>query len=362
MMWVVPVIACAVLQWMLLQTPILSPPLPAEGDALHFTYDGPQWIQATLENETFHLSKPPQEKQTAGHITVEGTGSALELKVTLLPHINRLQQALIEQRLNTAHVEIADVIGNWYSIRSNEPWDIRFKENVHTMDLSAGLRNFALSLGPLLWLPLIALHFNNMVMPAVDMTDEATRGTRETTQILPCSPAQVLSGKVLAVCTLGLIATGGQCFAMLLAIAHSMMLMLQSIPASLLASAQLNIVWPTPPSVWQLCLVALYWMPATLAHATVFTWGAHQAPTRTAKELVTLCIASVLICGSLLAASLSPQFAFWLPLINGPAVLTECFAETQSSVAVMTAGGLNLLVALGVLGWLKQQPNTGPTA
>ena len=56
MMWVVPVIACAVLQWMLLQTPVFSQPLSEQGDTLHLAYDGPEWLRAVIENDATRLT------------------------------------------------------------------------------------------------------------------------------------------------------------------------------------------------------------------------------------------------------------------------------------------------------------------
>lgn len=353
-MWVVPVIACAVLQWMLLQTPLLATALPDGDDPLRLTYEGPSWIQPLIENDTLALSIDANEPAD-GHIRAEGPQTDLALHVTLSPDLNPLQRVVIEKQLHTVRAELAKVVGSWYSIEADPSWDIRSDEGRQTMDLSGGLQGFTVSLGPLIWLPLIALHFNNMVMPAVDMTDEQTRGTDETTRLSPCSPAHILTGKMLAVCGLGLIATSGQCFAMLLAVGHSMMLMVQSIPDALLASDQLRVLWPEPPPMWSLCLVVLFWVPTTLAHAAVLTWGAHRVPSRTAKELATLIIASVLLCGSLACAAILPKAAFWIPLINGPTVLSACFERPYSSIAVVTAAALNVTVAGLFLGWNPSQ-------
>ena len=282
--------------------------------------------------------------------------------MNLLSHTDKLQRAMLEQHLHTVHVEMGDVIGAWYSIDRLPPWTIRSHNSTQTVDLSAGLKAFATTLGPLIWLPLIALHFNNMVMPAVDMTDESTRGTDETTQMLPCSPAVLLAGKTLAVCVLGVIATGGQCAAMLLAIGHSMMLLLQSIPAALFASTALEVVWPTPPSIGQVVLVTAYWVPTTLAHAALLTWGAQQATTRTAKEVVTLCVAGGVVCASLLATSLAPTVALWIPLINAPAALSHGFTAHQLPVGLVAAGTINLLVAYAVLAGFRSASSRGPLA
>ncbi|MFT4623167.1 MAG: hypothetical protein ACI8PZ_001823 [Myxococcota bacterium] len=229
-----------------------------------------------------------------------------------------------------------------YSVPATTPWVVQSElEDSHELDLTEALSKLAPLLPGVPALGLVLLT-TMAFYPALDAAAERERGTLATSLVSVASPAALVWGKLITVCTLALLAVVAQGTALLITLAHLVLVLIATL------NEDMVITWPAGPGAGPLLAAGLVFAAAGIAIGAlqlvaVLPWRTLQSSESAASVAMTGTIGLIGLGYALGDNAIAVPIANAVPI--GAAALQGLVEPRQVVAALLVDVGLVLALA-----------------